>query len=120
MGRHARHPKNTRRAHSDSAPSAFDRFRKELQSADSLKPVALHAARELLLRLAAAAGEVTESLADRDEKEVKWWVEALESQCRDALDDLGYLAAALPGAQVRIQLFRALVSGLRVPSQGIC
>jgi cellobiose phosphorylase len=73
-------------------PAALARFQNELKSASSLNPTELHAARELLVRLAAASGEVTESLADRDGKELKWWAEALESQCRDALYDLDYLA----------------------------
>ncbi len=74
------------------APRRLAQFRKELESAISSDPSSLVAARESLERLAASAGEIAESTAGQEADQARWWGEALDRQCREALNELEFLA----------------------------
>ena len=73
-------------------PPAFVRFRQDLETAGSSEPATLFAARAWLESLAASAGKTAESLADREANQATWWAKALERQCRDALNEIEFLA----------------------------
>jgi cellobiose phosphorylase len=55
-------------------------------------PRTLSAARQVLQRVTAAAGDLAATAESRGSAEVKWWTRALESQCRYALEELVHLA----------------------------
>ena len=76
----------------DSAPAALARFHGELDSARDSEPTTLLAARTCLERLATLSGQTAESLANKEVGQAKWWAVALDRQCRDALEELDFLA----------------------------
>ncbi|MGO9599698.1 MAG: glucoamylase family protein, partial [Isosphaeraceae bacterium] len=73
-----------------SAPLA--QLQKELASAGDSRPTTLAAARLCLDRLATSAEDVVRSLDPGSEGQVNWWAGAFARQCRDALDELTFLA----------------------------
>ncbi|MEK7236809.1 MAG: cyclic beta 1-2 glucan synthetase, partial [Nitrospirota bacterium] len=79
-------------------------FQKHLESAFESRPTTLTAARLCLDRLATTAEEVLASLKAVPESQATWWASALARQCRDALDDLMFLApwALLSASQNRL------------------
>ncbi|HWP68133.1 MAG TPA: glucoamylase family protein, partial [Rectinemataceae bacterium] len=72
-------------------PEAFTQFHNDLESVRSAEPTTLTGARIWLERLGASSGKTVVSLADRGTDQAKWWAEALDRQCRDALGELEHL-----------------------------
>jgi cyclic beta-1,2-glucan synthetase len=79
-------------AEGNTAPARLGQLRKELASAAVSRPTTLAAARLILRRLAALAGEAADSLDADPANEASRWALALVRQCHDALDDLAFLA----------------------------
>ncbi|MGA8570846.1 MAG: glucoamylase family protein [Desulfobaccales bacterium] len=73
-----------------SAPLA--QLQKDLASACDSRPTRLAAARLCLDRLATSAEDMVRSLDPGSEGQVNWWAGAFARQCRDALDELTFLA----------------------------
>ncbi|MGC9966168.1 MAG: glucoamylase family protein [Syntrophobacteraceae bacterium] len=99
-------------------PAQFAQLQRDLESATRSQPTSLVAARLRLDRLAALAADVPARLAEREdtggdvfhaaagalsgnpgcgpatdpESKFKWWARAFAEQCRDALDELTFLA----------------------------
>ena len=79
----------------EAVSAGIAQLQKDLSSASNPPPSGLAATRSRLDRLAASAGELPGCLdADPEisESGVKGWANALARQCRDALDDLTFLA----------------------------
>ena len=82
-------------------PSAqWAQFQQHLESASESRPTTLIAARLCLDQLARTAEEGLASLTTAPESQATWWAHALTRQCRDAFDDLTFLApwALLPAS----------------------
>ncbi|MCK9984217.1 MAG: cyclic beta-1,2-glucan synthetase [Azoarcus sp.] len=88
-----------------AAAGAWTEFRSALEAASAAPPDTLAAAQSTLMRLATGAGELAARvvagldvgdgpLPERDAKaeEARGWAQALERQCREALDELYFLA----------------------------
>jgi cellobiose phosphorylase len=73
-------------------PAPLAQLQKDLASACDSRPTTLAAARLCLDRLATSAENVVRSLVPDSEGQVNWWASALARQCRDALDELTFLA----------------------------
>ncbi len=88
----------------ETTPAQLAQFQKHLESAYESRPTTLTAARLCLDRLATTAEEVLASLKAAPESQATWWARALARQCRDALDDLMFLApwALLSASQNRL------------------
>ncbi len=70
----------------------LSRFREELESAKTLgAAMSLSSGRSRLVRLAASAAELVESVEVRDDEFASWWTTALERQCGDAIEELDFL-----------------------------
>ncbi len=84
----------------ETAPLAVVRFQQDLESALADRPSTLSAARRVLERLAARAAQVAKGLENTPGTEDHAWAGALERQCRDAVDELTFLApwVVLPDA----------------------
>ena len=84
----------------ETASPAVLRFQQVLESALAERPDTLAAARLALERLAASAAQVARGLENAPGTEDHAWARALERQCRDAVDELTFLApwTVLPGA----------------------
>ncbi|HSR12932.1 MAG TPA: glucoamylase family protein, partial [Thermodesulfobacteriota bacterium] len=82
----------------DAAPARFLQLRKDLTSDSASPAVSLSAAGRTLGRLAASVAEIAAPLASEPLTEADGWARALARQCRDALDDLTFVApwALLP------------------------
>jgi cyclic beta-1,2-glucan synthetase len=76
----------------EPTPEQLVQFQQHLESACESRPTTLTAARCYLDRLAATADEGLASLKAAPESQATWWARALVRQCRDALDDLVFLA----------------------------
>jgi len=79
----------------EAASHPLAAFRKDLQSVFAAPPGTLAAARSSLERLAASAAEFANQVvgdAAEPESETHVWAQALARQCREALDDLNFLA----------------------------
>ena len=74
------------------SPAPLAHLQKDLASACDCQPTTLAAARLCLDRLTTSAENVVRSLEPDSEGQVNWWVRALARQCRDALDELTFLA----------------------------
>jgi cyclic beta-1,2-glucan synthetase len=98
-----------------AAPAQVAQLQKDLASACGSGPTTLAGARECLDRLGTRAAEVADLLGAAPESRATWWARALARQCRNALDDLTFLApwAALPTAPDR---FRALPGLGEIPT----
>ncbi len=85
-------------------PAQLTHFQKHLESAYESRPTMLTTTRDCLDRLASAAEEMLASLKAAPESQATWWARALARQCRDALDDLMFLApwAMLSASQNRL------------------
>ena len=90
-----------------SAPAQLAQFQTELESASLSPPATLTAARLSLDRLAALSAEVAGSPDIEPESSTKRWADALARQCRDAVDELTFLAPwlVLPGLPDRLREF---------------
>ena len=75
-----------------NAPVRLAQLQKDLASACDHRPTTLSAARLCLDRLMKLAGEVVESLDGDLDSQAKRWARIFAGQCRDALDDLVFLA----------------------------
>jgi cellobiose phosphorylase len=83
-----------------AAPAPLAQFQKDLESARDSRPGTLVAARLCLDRLSTRAAEVVTHIAGSHdvgdatapESEANRWAQALARQCRDALDELTFLA----------------------------
>jgi len=82
----------------EAAPVRLGQLQKELASASAVRPTTLAAARLHLDRLATSAAAVAGSLDGNPASQAKEWAHAFVRQCRDALDELTFLApwASLP------------------------
>jgi cellobiose phosphorylase len=105
-------------AAAEAPPAALvllDQLQKDLESAYDSQPATLAAARTWLARLATSAAEMAASLASQPSldmaaatapgSDAQWWAQALTRQCRNALDELAFLAPwlALPTASGRLR-----------------
>jgi len=88
----------------ECSPVSLAHFQKHLESAHASQPTTLTGARLCLDRLATTAEEVLASVKAAPESQATWWARALTRQCRDALDDLMFLApwALLSASQNRL------------------
>ena len=77
------------------APARLVQLQQDIESATRSKPNTLTASRlcldQLVRSAASAAADVDALDADR-ESPLKWWAQAFAAQCRDALDELTFLA----------------------------
>ncbi len=73
-------------------PAPLAQLQKDLASACDSRPATLAAARLCLDRLATSAEDAVRRLDPASEGQVNWWARALARQCRDALDELTFLA----------------------------
>ena len=73
-------------------PAPLAQLQKDLASAGDSRPTTLAAARLCLDRLATSAEVVVRSLDADPESQLRWWAQSLLRQCRDALDELTFLA----------------------------
>ena len=91
----------------ETTPAPLAPFQRHLESACESKPTTLTTMRLCLDRLTTTAEEVLASLKTAPESEAIWWAHALTRQCRDALDDLMFLApwALLSASQDRLSEF---------------
>jgi len=72
-------------------PEAFMQFHADLESVKNATPTTTMGMRTWLERLAASSGVLAKSLAELKTNQEKWWAEALDRQCRDALGELEHL-----------------------------
>src|SRR5208337_760526 len=73
-------------------PAPLAQLQKDLASTCDSRPTTLAAARLCLDRLATSAEHVVRSLDADPESQLRWWAQSLFRQCRDALDELTFLA----------------------------
>ena len=73
-------------------PAGVGALRKELDSACDACPGTLAATHGWLLRLSRLAADLSAAWPATGEAEAQWWAAAFGAQCRDAQDDLEYLA----------------------------
>ncbi len=111
-----------------AAPTQLAQLRKDLESAAGSQPATLAAARLCLDRLAASAAEVARLAEGRDSiraaapdlamgdgdpgcsdsaAQLRWWAHSFVRQCRDALDEIMFLAPWTPllSSQQRLRDF---------------
>ena len=77
------------------APVQLAKLQQELESATRSHPTTLMASRRCLDRLARSAEDLAagiEALDADSESQLRWWARAFVGQCRDALDELTFLA----------------------------
>ena len=77
------------------APAQLAQLQQDLESATRSQPATLVALRLCLDQLATSAAAVVagvEALDADPESQLKWWARAFAGQCRDALDELTFLA----------------------------
>lgn len=67
-------------------------FNDELKGAISSPPVTLSASWQCLKKLGSAAEKLVLYMAPEAESEAKWWAMVMAGQCRDAFDELQFLA----------------------------
>ncbi len=82
-----------------TAPTQLAQLQKDLESAAGSQPTTLEAARLYLDRLATSAAEVAASADAFDaepESQLRWWADSFVRQCRDALDEIMFLAPWTP------------------------
>jgi cyclic beta-1,2-glucan synthetase len=73
-------------------PAQLAQFQKDVESACGSAPATLTAARLYLERLVTRATELANGFDTAPEGRAGWWAHALLRQCRDALDELTFLA----------------------------
>ena len=99
-----------------SAPAQLAQLQKDLDLAADSQPATLAAARLCLERLAALAADVAAarhrccSTAVRRPRDPGWWAHSFVRQCRDALDEIMFLAPWTPllSSQNRLQDFHGI------------
>ena len=77
------------------APAQLSQLQRDLESATRSQPATLVASRLCLDQLAASAAAVVtgvEALDSDSGSQLRWWAHAFAGQCRDALDELTFLA----------------------------
>jgi cellobiose phosphorylase len=77
------------------APAQLAQLQQDLESATRSQPTTLVASRLCLDRLATSAAQLVagvEALDADPESQLRWWTHAFAGQCRDALDELTFLA----------------------------
>jgi len=77
------------------APAQLAQLQQDLESATRSQPTTLVASRRCLDQLATSAAAVVagvEALDADPESQLRWWARAFAGQCRDALDELTFLA----------------------------
>jgi cyclic beta-1,2-glucan synthetase len=77
------------------APALLAQLQQDLESATRSQPTTLRASRQCLDQLATSAAAVAagvEALNPDPESQLRWWAHAFAGQCRDALDELTFLA----------------------------
>jgi len=91
----------------EAAPAQLAQFEEHLKSACVSRPTTLATARLCLDRLTTIAEEMLADLKAAPESQATWWARALARQCRDALDDLMFLApwALLSASQNKLSEF---------------
>jgi len=67
-------------------------LQREIESAYDSRPTTISATQRWLARLVESVAEVVAHLDAGTDSEARWWANALLRQCRDALDDLIFLA----------------------------
>ncbi len=94
----------------EDASATLTGFQSDLASATLSRPVTLSAVRLCIERLTAFAEDLVRPLAAGPESEAKWWASAIARQCRNALDELTFLApwTALPGVPERLSDFKII------------
>jgi cellobiose phosphorylase len=70
----------------------FIQFQKDLDLTVNFPAITLTAAWENLNRLTASAGKLESNFVKSPENQAAWWAHALAKQCRNALDELTFLA----------------------------
>ncbi|MFA4901320.1 MAG: glucoamylase family protein [Desulfobaccales bacterium] len=85
-------------------------LQKDLTSAVNSRPTTLAATRLCLDRLATSAEDLVRSLDADPESQLRWWAQSLFRQCRDALDELTFLApwTLLPASLDRLSQFQSI------------
>ncbi len=79
----------------ESASVQLARLQQDLASTTRFHPTTLTASRQYLDQLAASAAELAAAIEVLDtdpESQLRWWVSAFAGQCRDAMDELTFLA----------------------------
>jgi len=82
-----------------SVPTQLAQLQKDLELAAAPQPTTLETARLHLDRLAASAAEAAVAADAFDavpESQLRWWAHAFVRQCRDALDEIMFLAPWIP------------------------
>jgi len=74
------------------APAGLALLQKDMESALNSRPTTFMAARLCLDQLATSAAEVVAGIDADHENPAGWWARAFARQCRDALDELTFLA----------------------------
>ncbi len=77
---------------SGAMPAGVSVLRRDLEAACDAQPFTPAATHAWLVRLLLAAADMRAALPAAPESEALWWAEAFVRQCRDACDDLEYLA----------------------------
>jgi cyclic beta-1,2-glucan synthetase len=75
-----------------SAPAPLAELRQILASGPAARPTTLAGARSSLERLGTIVAEVVNSLNADPKSQADWWARALVRQCRNALDEIEFLA----------------------------
>ncbi len=76
-------------------PARLAQLQQDLESATESQPTSLAVLRLCLDQLATSAAEAVARVKALDadpESQLRWWAQAFVGQCRDALDELGFLA----------------------------
>ena len=76
----------------EAGPARLAQLQYDVEAACHSQPTTLAAARACLDRLEKSAEELAVALIAVPESQALWWAQALARQCRDALDDLVFLA----------------------------
>ncbi|MGA7578218.1 MAG: glucoamylase family protein [Desulfobaccales bacterium] len=93
-----------------AAPAPLAQLQKDLASACDSRPTTLAGARLCLDRLATSAEDMVRSLDADPEGQLRWWAHSLLRQCRDALDELTFLApwTLLPASVGNLSEFQGI------------
>ena len=93
-----------------AALAPLAQLQKDLASAADSRPTTLAATRLCLDRLATSAEDLVRSLDADPESQLRWWAQSLFRQCRDALDELTFLApwTLLPASLDNLSEFQGI------------
>ncbi len=76
----------------EAAPARLAKIQYDVEAVCRSRPTTLDAARLCLDRLATSTEELTADYVAEPGEQARWWAQALARQCRDALNDLIFLA----------------------------